>query len=64
MIDVGLQAVEHVKNIELRLQGIMKVRSRSFSIPLSVDGQVNNLIKEAMSVDNLCQMYIGWGPYL
>ncbi|CAH0564186.1 unnamed protein product [Brassicogethes aeneus] len=58
------QAVEHVKNIELRLQGIIKTKNRSFSIPLSVEGQTNNLINEAISVDNLCQMYIGWGPYM
>lgn len=57
--------MEHVKNIELRLQGTLKVKStRGFSIPLSVEGQTNHLIKEAMNVDNLCQMYIGWGPYL
>lgn len=58
------QAVEHVKNIHSRLKGIVKVRNGPPSLPLSVDGQVNHLIKEAMSVDNLCQMYIGWGPYL
>ncbi|KAJ8938742.1 hypothetical protein NQ318_016037 [Aromia moschata] len=58
------QAVDHVKNIELRLQGKVKTRNRTLIIPLSVDGQVNYLINEAISLDNLCQMYIGWGPYL
>lgn len=59
------QALDHVKNIQLRLQGmIVKTRGRSLSIPLSVDGQVNSLIKEAMDIDNLCQMYVGWGAYL
>ncbi|XP_044272747.1 serine/threonine-protein kinase ATR-like [Tribolium madens] len=59
------QALDHVKNIQLRLQGIIvKTKDRSLSIPLSVDGQTNSLINEAMSIDNLCQMYIGWGPYL
>lgn len=58
------QAMEHIQNIKLRLQGMMKTRGRSFSIPLSVEGQTNNLILEAMSVDNLCLMYVGWGPFL
>lgn len=58
------QAVEHIRNIEQRLQGIIKTKGRVSSIPLSVEGQTDNLIEEAMSVDNLCQMYIGWGAYL
>ncbi len=33
------------------------------NIPLSVAGQVNFLIKEATSEENLSQMYIGWAPY-
>ena len=57
------QAVEYIRNIELRLQGMIRTRVRSFSIALSVEGQANNIIQEAISVDNLCQMYIGWGPY-
>lgn len=58
------QAVEHIRNIELRLQGSYRARGKTYSVPLSVDGQANNLIAEATSVDNLCQMYIGWGPFL
>ncbi|KAJ8944483.1 hypothetical protein NQ314_009467 [Rhamnusium bicolor] len=58
------QAVDHIKNIELRLQGKVKTRNRTLLIPLSVEGQTNYLINEAVSVDNLCQMYMGWGPYL
>lgn len=34
------------------------------SAPLSVDGQVEHLIAEAVSSRNLCQMYIGWAPFL
>ncbi|KAB0793869.1 hypothetical protein PPYR_13489 [Photinus pyralis] len=61
----NLQAVEHLANIEERLKGIIKSKRKStISIPLSVDGQTNILIQEAMSIDNLCQMYIGWGAYL
>lgn len=32
--------------------------------PLSVPGQVNKLIQEATSTENLAQMYIGWMPFL
>lgn len=58
-----LQAKEHIKNIELRLQGIIKTKARSLTIPLSVDGQTDKLINEAISIDNLCQMYVGWAAY-
>ncbi|XP_060518372.1 serine/threonine-protein kinase ATR isoform X2 [Cylas formicarius] len=61
---VNEQALEHIKNIELRLQGNIKTRSHTMSQCLSVEGQTDHLITEAMNVDNLCQMYIGWGPYL
>jgi len=33
-------------------------------LPLQVEGQVASLIQEATSNVNLCQMYIGWAPYL
>lgn len=57
--------MEHIKVIQRRLQGQVKTTKRmSYSISLSVEGQTNKLIAEAMSIDNLCQMYIGWGPYL
>lgn len=58
------QAVEHIRNIELRLQGSYKSRGKTYSVPLSCEGQANNLILEATSIDNLSQMYIGWGPFL
>ncbi|CAG9772339.1 unnamed protein product [Ceutorhynchus assimilis] len=61
---VNEQAFEYIKNIEFRLQGKVKTKSRTMSQCLSIEGQVNYLINEAKSVDNLCQMYIGWGPYL
>ncbi|XP_056649111.1 serine/threonine-protein kinase ATR-like isoform X3 [Diorhabda sublineata] len=58
------EAVDHIKNIELRLKGSVKTRNRTVTMPLSVEGQTNYLIKEAVSIDNLCQMYLGWGAYL
>ena len=50
--------------IEHRLCGEMRTKSRGLNLPLSVEGQVNALIEEATSVDNLCQMYIGWAAYM
>ena len=34
------------------------------SLPLSVEGQVQRLIQEATSNENLVQMYIGWMPWM
>lgn len=31
---------------------------------LSVQGQVENVIKDATDVSNLARMYIGWMPYI
>lgn len=60
----AIQAVVHVRNIELRLQGMINIKGKGFSISLSPEGQANNLILEATNVDNLCQMYVGWGPFM
>ena len=34
------------------------------SMEFSVQGQVQRLIQEATSDENLCQMYVGWMPWL
>ena len=57
------KAQSHVRDIDMRLRGLVASKSRGFNIPLSVDGQVNLLIADAKSERNLCQMYIGWAPY-
>ncbi|XP_071453339.1 serine/threonine-protein kinase ATR [Hetaerina americana] len=57
-------AREHLQNISQRLQGYVSTKGGKFSLPLSTEGQVEKLITEATSIDNLCQMYIGWGAYL
>ncbi|XP_046407326.1 serine/threonine-protein kinase atr-like [Ischnura elegans] len=57
-------AREHLHNINQRLQGYVSTKGGKFSLPLSTEGQVEKLISEATNVDNLCQMYIGWGAYL
>ncbi|XP_025157159.1 serine/threonine-protein kinase ATR [Harpegnathos saltator] len=61
------KAVENIKNIEQRLKGLIRYprrKAENIALHLSVEGQTNHLILEAMNVDNLCQMFIGWGAYL
>ncbi|XP_076757525.1 serine/threonine-protein kinase ATR [Xylocopa sonorina] len=61
------KAVEHIKNIEQRLKGLIRYHGKklvNIALNLSVEGQTNHLIMEATSVDNLCQMYYGWSAYI
>ncbi|XP_046813707.1 serine/threonine-protein kinase ATR isoform X1 [Vespa crabro] len=61
------KAVEHIKNIEQRLKGLVRSQGKkleNIALNLSVEGQTNHLILEAMNIDNLCQMYFGWGAYM
>ncbi|XP_026671548.1 serine/threonine-protein kinase ATR-like isoform X2 [Ceratina calcarata] len=61
------KAVEHIKNIEQRLKGLIRYHGKkleNIALNLSVEGQTNHLILEATNVDNLCQMYFGWGAYI
>ncbi|ESO92356.1 hypothetical protein LOTGIDRAFT_190706 [Lottia gigantea] len=58
------QAMNHVQNIEHRLKGIIKNKTKPRGLPLSIEGHVNYLIQEATDEKNLSQMYIGWAPYL
>nr|XP_022332154.1 serine/threonine-protein kinase ATR-like isoform X2 [Crassostrea virginica] len=59
------QALVHVQNIESRLKGIRRgTMLKPRSVALSVEGHVNYLLQEATSIDNLCQMYVGWAAYL
>jgi len=39
-------------------------QGKSSNIPLSTEGHVNYVIKEATDVNNLASMYIGWGGYM
>ncbi|PRD29055.1 UNVERIFIED_CONTAM: atr [Trichonephila clavipes] len=58
------QGLTHVKDIELRLNGIIKYKNKKQGLPLSIEGQVNHLIQEAVDIKNLSQMYIGWAAYM
>ncbi|XP_074649776.1 serine/threonine-protein kinase ATR-like [Tubulanus polymorphus] len=57
-------AQSNVQNIEHRLNGITKNNTVRRGLPLSIEGQVNYLIQEAISEANLCKMYIGWSAYM
>ncbi|KAL5004570.1 hypothetical protein ScPMuIL_018026 [Solemya velum] len=58
------QALTHVQNIEDRMKGILKNKTKPRGLPLSIEGHVNYLIQEATDDRTNCQMYIGWAAYL
>lgn len=53
----------NLQNVELRLSGSVRSNKRESSL-LSVEGQTKRLIEEATNIDNLCQMFHGWGAYM
>lgn len=57
---VRLQPQSVVDSIRRKLRGLPPQES----IPLSVEGQVEDLIKQAVDARNLTAMYIGWCPFL
>jgi len=50
------------ERVLLRLQE--KLEGVEDSTPLSVTGQVNHLIQEAMDPHNLCQLFPGWQAWI
>ncbi|RDA91201.1 hypothetical protein CP533_4836 [Ophiocordyceps camponoti-saundersi (nom. inval.)] len=57
---VKLQPQSVVDSIRRKVRGLLP----NESIPLSVEGQVEELIKQAVDPKNLTAMYIGWCPFL
>ncbi|KAJ2403494.1 serine/threonine-protein kinase M1, partial [Coemansia sp. RSA 2530] len=53
------QAVRCLSIIKRKLQGILQG-----AVPMSVEGQVNELIREATDPVRLFSMYIGWAAYM
>ena len=49
-----------VESIRRKVRGLLPDES----IPLGVEGQVEELIKQAADPKNLAAMYIGWCPFL
>ncbi|GMF73940.1 unnamed protein product [[Candida] boidinii] len=46
--------------IRRKVRGILEIGE----LPVSVSGQVDAVIQQATSAENLAQMYIGWMPFL
>ncbi|KAI1176429.1 phosphatidylinositol 3 [Nemania sp. FL0916] len=57
---VRLNPQSVVRSIKRKVQGLLPDES----IPLGVEGQVDELIKQAVDPKNLSAMYIGWCPFL
>ena len=57
---VRLNPQSVVDNIRRKVRGLLPDES----IPLGVEGQVEELIKQAVDPRNLSAMYIGWCPFL
>ncbi|KAG6526427.1 serine/threonine-protein kinase ATR-like [Zingiber officinale] len=53
-------AQKAISNIKARLEGIMVGVGAAPSLPLSIEGQAQRLIEEAISLENLSKMYIWW----
>ena len=54
------EAVTHIIKIERRISGLMTVEESGGGLPLSVQGQVDYLIREATSKANLSQMWVAF----
>ncbi|XP_069753467.1 serine/threonine-protein kinase ATR isoform X3 [Narcine bancroftii] len=61
---INEKAKTHVQDIEKRLHGVIKTRNKVNGLPLSIEGHVHYLIQEATNENLLCQMYLGWAPYM
>ncbi|KAK3335428.1 hypothetical protein B0T19DRAFT_489276 [Cercophora scortea] len=57
---VKLNPTSVVESIKRKVRGLLPEES----IPLGVEGQVEELIKQAVDPRNLAAMYIGWCPFL
>ena len=57
---VKLNPTSVVESIKRKVRGLLPDES----IPLGVEGQVEELIKQAVNPKNLTAMYIGWCPFL
>ena len=50
------------ERVILRLQE--KLEGIEDGVPLGISGQVNHLIQEATDINNLCQLFPGWQPWV
>ncbi|WVQ74974.1 hypothetical protein IAR50_004582 [Cryptococcus sp. DSM 104548] len=61
--DIRHSADRNLRPIKRKLRGVMKEKDDKNTV-LSVPSQVDYLIKEATSPNNLGLMYLGWAPWL
>jgi len=70
VIDERLRGVYNLRNPNLkkyrRTDGLSTDQDDELThlLPLSVEGQVNKMIAEATSSENLVQLYVGWMPWV
>jgi hypothetical protein len=55
------RALEVINRIQAKLSGRDFIKNDD-SEDLNVEQQVDRLIKEASSIENLCQLFVGWCP--
>lgn len=58
------KAVDTMKYIRHRINGTGRNMKNDINTELAVEAQVKYLIDEATSLDNLCQMFLGWAAHL
>jgi FKBP12-rapamycin complex-associated protein len=56
------RALEVINRIQAKLTGRDFLRYEEAGEDLTVELQVDRLIKEATSIENLCQLFSGWCP--
>ncbi|KAI5306089.1 serine/threonine-protein kinase M1 [Ascosphaera pollenicola] len=59
-VKVPTTAQGMLESVQNKLRGLLPGES----VPLSVGGQVDELIMQATSIKNLAHMYVGWAPWL
>ena len=68
VIESRIRGVYNLKNPNFkkipRTDGYAAIDHDSHILPLSVEGQVNRMINEATSNENLVQLYVGWMPWV
>lgn len=57
--ELNTKALDIIQRIQTKLTG----RDFGETSVLGTDEQVDKLINQATSVENLCQLFIGWCPF-
>lgn len=52
---------EHLRKVRRKIRGLVDEKE---GLPMNIHGQIDVLIQEASSIENLSQMYGGWAPYV